>query len=227
MRLDGTHLFNAPSERVYAALTNPDALRAGLPCCERVIQFGPPDATGTLRGEARVVLGLGMPPTTLRWTIEPTRIPRHLNYAVRAADPDSQFAVNGFVDLVAREGQTVAAYVWDVQVAGDGNATSASNVSTAGTAMLKQVAAALDAQLAADQPRATLDDALPILRADSARGRITLLPAEPTAQPIRVRLRPMLNRGLWAAAGIVAGVALLAGLAATLSLWRKRSSAPR
>jgi hypothetical protein len=228
MRLDGTHQFNAPIERIYAALTNPDMLRGALPGCERVIQLGPPDATGQVRGEARVALGQGMPPITFRWKIEPTRIPRHLKYGARASDPESPLAVEGFVDLVAREGQTVAAYVWDVQGSGEGTTAGGSSASVAGTAFLKHVGDALDAQLATDQPRATLAEALPILRADSARGRITLLPAEPAAEPVMTRLRPILNRGLWTTAGIVAGVALITGLAATLSLWRKRNaSTPR
>jgi hypothetical protein len=228
MRLDGTHQFNVRIELVYAALTNPDALRAALPGCERVIQLGPPGATGQVHGEARIALGQGIPPVTFYWTIEPTHIPRRLKYAVRASDPKSPLAVEGFIDLVAREGQTVAAYVWDVQGSGDGTTAGVSSASAAGTAFLKHVGDALDAQLATDQPLARQEDALPILRADSARGRVTLLPAEPAAEPVMTRLRPILNRGMWAAAGLVVGVALVAGLAATLSLWRKRNaSTPR
>ena len=224
MRLDGTHQFDAPIERVYAALSNPDALRAALPGCERVIQLGPPDAAGQMHGEARVTRGRGMPPATFRWTIEPSRIPRHLAYTLRVTDPESSLAVDGSIDLVAREDQTVVAYVWDVHGSGGRSSADPSSASAAGMALLQRVSDALDAQLAGGQPHATLEDALPILRADSARGRITLLPAEPTAQPVRTRLRPILNRSLWAAAGVVAGVALVAGLAASLSLWRKRNA---
>jgi hypothetical protein len=224
MRVEGTHQFNAPIERVYAALMNPDALRAALPGCERMIQLGPPDASGQLHGEARVALAPTDAPRTYVWLIEPTRIPQYLKYAARATDATTQIAIAGFVDLVAREGQTVAAYVWDVlgQPVTDGE--DQASISAAGASYLKRVGDALAAQFAGDHPRATLDDALPILRADSARGRITLLPAEPAAEPVLTRLRPVLNRGVWAVAGIATGVLLLAGLAATLSHLRKRDA---
>ncbi len=223
MRIEGTYLFNAPIERVYAALTNPDAIRAALPGCERVIQLGPPDAASQIHGEARLALGHAGVPDTFAWSLTPARIPKQ--FSVRASSSAGAalpLVVAGSVDLAARDGQTVAAYVWDVT----GTAPAGGNAATspfAAAAFLKRVGEALDARLAAtDQSRATLAEALPILRADSARGRITLLPAEPATEPVMTRLRPILNRGLWVAAGLTVGVALLAGLAATLSLLRKR-----
>jgi carbon monoxide dehydrogenase subunit G len=222
MRIEGTHQFNTPIEQVYAALMDPDALRAAIPGCERITQLGPADDTGRIHGEARIRRAEHAAPSTFVWAIEPTRIPRHVRFEARASGAEDRLTVSGFVDLVAREGQTVSAYVWDVEgvfASGDEPAFATST----GTALLKRIGEALDAQVAGDRHHhATVEDALPILRADSARGRITLLPAEPTAQPVKTRLRPALDRGLWAAAGIAVGIAVLAGLAATLSLLRKR-----
>src|SRR5262249_48909218 len=159
-------------------------LRAALPGCERVTQFGPSDDAGRLNGEARVALDADGQTNTFTWTIEPTSIPRHLKYEARRTEPNSLVTIDGFIDLVAREGETVAAYVWDVS---DETWTTP----PAGAALLKRVGNALDAQVAAGgQFHATLEDALPILRADSARGRITLLPAEPSTEPVMTRLRP-------------------------------------
>ncbi|HEV2239093.1 MAG TPA: hypothetical protein VGR57_20730, partial [Ktedonobacterales bacterium] len=224
MRIEGTYQFDAPIDRVFAALTNPDALGAALPGCQRVIQFGPPDEAGQIHGEARFAPEPGAPPTEVTWAIEPTRIPRHFSLAAQLGGATPILGVRGFVDLVAREGQTVAAYVWDVDGSQFAHDAAPPITAPAASSYLKRVGAALADQLAAGQPRATMADALPVLRADSARGRITLLPAEPARDPVMTRLRPALNRGVWAMAGAIAGVALLAALAATFGWLRNRDA---
>jgi hypothetical protein len=52
-------------------------------------------------------------------------------------------------------------------------------------------------------------DPLPILRADTRRGKIILLPEEPRA-PLGARLSPMVRAGVWAGAGLLVGVAIIA-----------------
>jgi hypothetical protein len=223
MRIEGTHQFNIPIERVYAGLMDPDALRAAIPGCERVTQLGPADDSGRVHGEARIKLGAWGAPATFTWAIEPTRIPRHVRFEARTVDAVEPVTVGGFVDLVARDGQTISAYVWDVEGMSAISGDEVEPAALSGTALVARIGDALDAYLAgSDRQRATLADALPILRADSARGRITLLPAESTAQPVKTRLRPALNRGLWLSAGMLAGIVLLAGLAATLNHLCKR-----
>ena len=59
MRIEGTHTFSAPIARVFAILTDPDTLQQVIPGCERLIQFGPPDADGAVALEARVRFGPG------------------------------------------------------------------------------------------------------------------------------------------------------------------------
>jgi hypothetical protein len=221
MRIEGTYLFDAPIEPVFAALGDPDVLGSVLPGFQRVIQFGPPDDAGQMHGEARVAIGAAAAPREFDWLIDPARIPRHLKYEARARDPMSAIVVQGFVDLVAREGQTVAAFVWDVRGIPGAHADESLASPAAGAAYLRRIGDALAARLAA-QPRATVADALPVLRADSARGRITLLPADPVAEPVATRLRPMLNRGIWTLAGVVAAATLLAGVAAAVSWLRRR-----
>jgi uncharacterized protein YndB with AHSA1/START domain len=54
MEITGSHTFPAPVERVYAALLNADLLAQMIPNCERLIQFGPPDADGATQLEARI-----------------------------------------------------------------------------------------------------------------------------------------------------------------------------
>jgi carbon monoxide dehydrogenase subunit G len=224
MRIEGTYQFNAPIERVFAALTNPDAVGAAIPGCRRIVQFGPPDEDSQIHGEARLTVGPDEASSVVTWTIEPQRTPPHLAIEAHDSRLAPSITVRGFVDLVGREGRTVAAYVWDVDGARIAETAEPPLAASAGAAYLQRIGEALANQLAAGQPRATVEDALPILRADSARGRITLLPSEPMQGPVMTRLRPMLNRGVWAVAGVVAGVALLAALAATIGLLRKRDA---
>jgi carbon monoxide dehydrogenase subunit G len=224
MRIEGTYQFDTPIDRVFAALTNPDALGAALPGCQRVIQLGPPDEAGQIHGEARFAFGPDATPSEMTWALDLTRIPRHLSLEARPGGAAPATSVRGFVDLVAREGQTVAAYVWDIEGAQVAHAATQPITAPAARAYLKRVGAALADQLAEHQPRATVADALPVLRADSARGRVTLLPAEPAQGPVMTRLRPVLNRGVWALAGAIAGVALLAALAATVGWLRQRNT---
>jgi carbon monoxide dehydrogenase subunit G len=54
MEITGSHTFRAPVERISSLLRNPDLLAATIPGCERLIQFGPPDAASATHLEARV-----------------------------------------------------------------------------------------------------------------------------------------------------------------------------
>jgi carbon monoxide dehydrogenase subunit G len=62
MEITGSHTFRAPVARVFSLLLDPDLLASAIPGCERLIQFGPPDAEGATQLEAR--LRAGEPATT-------------------------------------------------------------------------------------------------------------------------------------------------------------------
>jgi carbon monoxide dehydrogenase subunit G len=57
MEITGSHTFRAPVERMSSLLRNPDLLAAAIPGCERLIQFGSPDADGATHLEARIRSG--------------------------------------------------------------------------------------------------------------------------------------------------------------------------
>jgi len=57
MEITGSQTFRAPVERISSLLLNPDLLASAIPGCERLIQFGPPDADGATHLEARVRSG--------------------------------------------------------------------------------------------------------------------------------------------------------------------------
>ena len=57
MEITGSQTFRAPVERVSSLLLDPDLLASVIPGCERLIQFGPPDADGATHLEARIHSG--------------------------------------------------------------------------------------------------------------------------------------------------------------------------
>ena len=57
MEITGSQTFRAPVERISSLLLNPDLLASAIPGCERLIQFGPPDAEGATHLEARIRSG--------------------------------------------------------------------------------------------------------------------------------------------------------------------------
>ncbi len=57
MTLDGTHLFNAPRDRVWAAFTDPGVLARATPGCERLDPIGPDEFAATLSVGVAAVKG--------------------------------------------------------------------------------------------------------------------------------------------------------------------------
>ena len=57
MEITGSQTFRAPVERISSLLLDPDLLASAIPGCERLIQFGPPDADGATHLEARIRSG--------------------------------------------------------------------------------------------------------------------------------------------------------------------------
>jgi hypothetical protein len=57
MEITGSHTFRVPAERVSSLLLDADLLAAAIPGCDRLIQLGPPDASGVTHLEARIRSG--------------------------------------------------------------------------------------------------------------------------------------------------------------------------
>jgi hypothetical protein len=71
MEITGSHTFPAAIERVSSLLLDPDLLAAAIPGCDRLIQFGPPDADGASHLEARIRSGEPAPPRIVQITLHP------------------------------------------------------------------------------------------------------------------------------------------------------------
>jgi carbon monoxide dehydrogenase subunit G len=217
MRIEGTYMFEASAERVFAALLDPDVLRQVIPGCERLIQFGPADEDGAYGFEARVRPGAESGVYTTSGAVERARKPSHLALSLHAQGPAGAVPLRGTLDLVAQDGRTVAAYAWDVDLRGVPDARD-EDLRPAAERYAREICERVAARLRADRPeRNGLAEALPLLRADSARGKIVLLPPEPP-ETLASRLSPASRAAIWTAAGLAAG---LAGFAVAASIVRR------
>jgi carbon monoxide dehydrogenase subunit G len=220
MRVESTYAFLAQIERVFASLTDPDVLRQIIPGCERLIQLGPPEEDGAITCEARIRGGPEDAVYTLEGTIERLSRPTHLGLSAHGQGPDGPLTLRGSLDLVSQNDHTVAAYVWDLAMPGQAED---------GPRRCREADAATYAQEVCERLAGTLHtgrengdgvgDALPVLRADTRRGKIILLPPEPPNASLAARLRPLVRGVAWAGAGLLAGLAAIVVAATIVRRW--------
>lgn len=110
MRVEGTYTFPGATSRVFATLTDPDALARAIPGCERLIQLGPASEHGLTVYEARMRLGQQRQPYTIRARVAASRQPDYLRLELSGVGPGGPITGEGSLDLVEQDAHTVAAY---------------------------------------------------------------------------------------------------------------------
>ena len=202
MRIEGTYTFSAPIARVFAILTDPDTLQGVIPGCERLIQFGPPDADGALTLEARIRFRAGAPAHTLHMTLRAVRQPEHVRLDVR----DARGAVRAFgrIDLVEQEQHTIGAYVWEIE----GGGVSTEACQRYAQAVCQRIVQRLQAEQVSSNGRHAVDGAV----AKTEHGHIVILPR---ASAALLPEQPLLRRVVWMSAGLAVGLTAI-GLAIQL-----------
>jgi hypothetical protein len=121
MEITGSQTFHAPIERVSSLLLDPDLLAAVIPGCERLIQFGPPDAAGATQLEARV--SSGEPATTriVQITLRPeaNAVKADLRWHEDAAGANQAPEANCELRLDTGDDTTAGAWTFRSQTAPD------------------------------------------------------------------------------------------------------------
>lgn len=110
MRVEGAYTFPGEVERVFATITNPDALARAIPGCERFIQLGPATTHGDARYETRLRAGPGRQAYTITLDVTAARRPAYLKLEIGGRGPAGPIVGSGSLDLVEQDGHTVAAY---------------------------------------------------------------------------------------------------------------------
>ncbi len=114
MKIDGTHEINAPRERVYALLTDPEVLRRCIPGCESLEKTEENTYAATLKAGVGVVKG------TFKGNVklEEMRLPEHYRIVVDGKGGPGFVKGTGDFDLEDKDGATLIKYAGEMQVGG-------------------------------------------------------------------------------------------------------------
>jgi len=114
VKLEGSHQLDAPRERVYQSLVNPEVLQRCIPGCERL------DKTAENTFAATIKTGVGSIKGVFTGTarLEDLREPEHLRLVVDGKGAPGFLKGSGDLDLETTDGSTKVTYAADVQVGG-------------------------------------------------------------------------------------------------------------
>src|SRR3954447_23461372 len=109
MELTGEHTFNAPRERVWALLLDPEVLKASLPGCEKLEQIGPDEYAATMK------IGVAMIRGTFNGKVKITdkQEPERYTMSVDGSGPQGQVSGVGTLELVDQGDSTLVRYKGD------------------------------------------------------------------------------------------------------------------
>ena len=114
MKLEGTHHLQAPRERVYQALIDPEVLQRCIPGCERLEKIGEDSYSATIRAGVGTIKGVFNGSVKLK----DMRPPEHYGIVVEGKGAPGFMKGSGDLDLKALGYETVIKYTGDVQVGG-------------------------------------------------------------------------------------------------------------
>jgi len=114
VKLEGTQELDAPRERVYQCLINPEVLQRCIPGCERLEQTAENTFAATIRTGVGSIKGVFNGTARL----EDMREPDHLRLVVDGKGAPGFLKGSGDLDLVPTETGTKVTYTADVQVGG-------------------------------------------------------------------------------------------------------------
>src|SRR4030095_836901 len=114
MKIQGTHQANAPRDRVYQLLTNPEVLKRCIPGCERLEQTAQNTYSATIKAGVGSIKGIFNGTVKL----EDLRPPEHFRMLVEGKGTPGFLKGTGELDLEAQGQDTVVHYSGDIQVGG-------------------------------------------------------------------------------------------------------------
>ncbi len=114
MKIEGIHQLDAPRERIYQSLTNPEVLRRCIPGCERLELTDENTFATTIRAGVGSIKGVF--DGTVR--LEDLRQPEHFRIVVEGKGAPGFLKGSGDLDLEEDGNNTRITYSGDVQVGG-------------------------------------------------------------------------------------------------------------
>ncbi len=149
MKIDGTHEINAPRERVYALLTDPEVLRRCIPGCESLEKTESDTYAATMKA------GVGMIKGTFKGNVklEEMRQPVHYRIVVDGKGGPGFVKGTGDFDLEAKDGATLIRYAGEMQVGGTIAGIGQRMIQGAAKMMASRFFTALEAEALHDRER--------------------------------------------------------------------------
>ncbi|MBA2526870.1 MAG: carbon monoxide dehydrogenase subunit G [Pyrinomonadaceae bacterium] len=114
MKIEGTHQLQAPRERVYECLTDPQVLQRCIPGCERLEKTAENTYSATIRAGVGTIKGV----FTGTVKLEDMRPPEHYRIVVEGKGTPGFMKGTGDLDLEAQRETTIIKYIGDLQVGG-------------------------------------------------------------------------------------------------------------
>src|SRR5258705_1300941 len=114
MKLEGTHHLNAPRERVYQLLVDPEVLQRCIPGCERLEKSDADSYAATIRAGVGAIKGV----FTGTVHLEDMRPPEHYRIVVAGKGCPGVLQGSGDLDLEEQGEGTVIKYTGELQLGG-------------------------------------------------------------------------------------------------------------
>jgi carbon monoxide dehydrogenase subunit G len=114
MKIEGTHLLNAPRDRVYQSLIDPEVLKRCIPGCERLEKTGDDAYSTTIRTGVGAIKGVFI--GTVR--LEDMKPPEHYRIVVEGKGSPGFLKGSGNLDLEDQGEGTLIKYTGDLQLGG-------------------------------------------------------------------------------------------------------------
>jgi len=114
LKIEGSHKIDAPRERVFAALVNPQVLQKCIPGCEQM------EKTGDNQYKAKLTAGVGPVKGVFTATVslEDIVAPEHYKLVVEGKGQPGFVKGTGELNLKDEGGATEIQYIGDVNVGG-------------------------------------------------------------------------------------------------------------
>jgi carbon monoxide dehydrogenase subunit G len=143
MTLDGSHHFDAPRDRVWAALTDPAVLARATPGCERLEPLGPDEFEATLSVGVAAVKGVYQG----RLAITDKKAPEGYTLRVEGGGRPGFVKGEGRLTLTEQDGGTLVTIKAEAQVGGVIAAVGQRLMGAAGRMLMSQFFSAIEAEV--------------------------------------------------------------------------------
>ena len=114
MKIEGSHTFNAPRERVWEVLLNPKIMAQCMPGCESMNEIGPDQYEATMKVGIASVKGTYKGKVSLK----DKQAPSHYVLSGEGSGGPGFMQGDVAIDLEENEGRTVLKYSTDAKVGG-------------------------------------------------------------------------------------------------------------